>query len=247
MPQGFIQSIEELKTISQPKEILFGTSAPVTSTASQLFKSYAIPNYPAPTQEIAVESVYIPPIFFIKQENSNNNFILTPIMGKIFSNMSVLINEAFSTESNITSVERVEMKFAKQATNVGFSFGTSDNIPKILDLPPLPIDKIALFLNIDYIYSDKPTRIDFSNPESFISSPLSYISINKSFNTAKLKDGCPDVSLYAYNEINQQWDTLDKLQRYKLFDTDEKCGYIIELKHFSKFAVGGTQPPIDET
>jgi hypothetical protein len=76
---------------------------------------------------------------------------------------------------------------------------------------------------------------------------LSYISINKSFNTAKLKDGCPDVSLYAYNEINQQWDTLDKLQRYKLFDTDEKCGYIIELKHFSKFAVGGTQPPIDET
>ncbi len=247
MPQGFIQSIEELKTLSQPKEILFGTSAPVTSTALQLFKSYAIPNYPAPTQEIAVESVYIPPIFFIKQENSNNNFILTPIIGKIFSNMSVLINKAFSTESNITSVERVEMKFAKQATNVGFSFGTSDNLPKILDLPPLPIDKIALFLNIDYIYNDKPTRIDFSNPESFISSPLSYISINKSFNTAKLMDGCPDVSLYAYNEIKQQWDTLDKLQRYKLFDTDEKCGYIIELKHFSKFAVGGIQPPIDET
>lgn len=247
MPQGFIQSIEELKTLSQPKEILFGTSAPVTSTASQLFKSYAIPNYPAPTQEIAVESVYIPPIFFIKQEDSNNNFILTPIIGKIFSNMSVLINKAFSTESNITSVERVEMKFAKQATNVGFSFGTSDNLPKILDLPPLPIDKIALFLNIDYIYNDKPTRIDFSNPESFISSPLSYISINKSFNTAKLMDGCPDVSLYAYNEIKQQWDTLDKLQRYKLFDTDEKCGYIIELKHFSKFAVGGIQPPIDET
>ncbi len=247
MPQGFIQSIEELKTLSQPKEILFGTSAPVTSTALQLFKSYAIPNYPAPTQEIAVESVYIPPIFFIKQENSNNNFILTPIIGKIFSNMSVLINKAFSTESNITSVERVEMKFAKQATNVGFSFGTSDNLPKILDLPPLPIDKIALFLNIDYIYNDKPTRIDFSNPESFISSPLSYISINKSLNTAKLMDGCPDVSLYAYNEIKQQWDTLDKLQRYKLFDTDEKCGYIIELKHFSKFAVGGIQPPIDET
>ena len=46
MPEGFIQSSEELKTLSQPKEILFGTSAPVTSTASQLFKSYAIPNYP---------------------------------------------------------------------------------------------------------------------------------------------------------------------------------------------------------
>ena len=242
MPEGFIQSSEELKTLSQPKEILFGTSAPVTSTASQLFKSYAIPNYPAPTQEIAVESVYIPPIFFIKQENSNNKFLLTPIIGKIFSNMSLLINEPFSTETNTTSVKKLEMKFAKQATNVGFSFGTSDNIPKILDLPPLPIDKIALFLNIDYIYSDKPTRIDFSNPESFIFSPLSYISINKSLNTAKLKDGCPDVSLYAYNEINQQWDTLDKLQRYKLFDTGEKCGYIVELLHFSKFAVGGIQP-----
>ena len=46
MPEGFIQSSEELKTLSQPKEILFGTSAPVTSTASQLFKSYAISNYP---------------------------------------------------------------------------------------------------------------------------------------------------------------------------------------------------------
>ncbi|HSE99258.1 MAG TPA: SpaA isopeptide-forming pilin-related protein [Nitrososphaeraceae archaeon] len=247
MPEGFIQSVEEFRTLSQPKEIVFESPAPVTSTASQLFKSYAIPNYPAPTPEIAVESIYIPPLFFIKQENSNNNFILTPIIGKIFSHMSLLINEAFSTESNTATVERVEMKFAKQATNVGFNFGTSDNIPKNLDLPPLPIDKIALFLNIDYIYSDEPTQMDFSNPESFISSPMSYISINKSLNTDKLIDGCPNVSLYAYNEKNQQWNTLDKLQRYKLFDTEEKCGYVIKFQHFSKFAVGGTQPPVDET
>jgi hypothetical protein len=135
------------------------------------------------------------------------------------------------------------MKFAKQATNVGFSFGTSDNIPKNLDLPPLPINKTALFLNIDYIYSGEPTQIDFSNPESFISSPLSYISINKSLDIDKLNDGCPDVSLYAYNEINEQWNILDKLQRYGLFDTEEKCGYIIKLQHFSKFAVGGIKPP----
>jgi hypothetical protein len=242
MPEGFIQSAEDLKSLKQPKEIIFERSAPVTSTASQLFKSYAIPNYPAPTPEIAAESIYIPPIFFIKQDNSNNNFILTPVIGKIFSNMSVLINEAFSTESNITSVERLEMKFAKQATNVGFSFGTSDNIPKNLDLPTLPIDKIALFLNIDYILSDELTKIDFANPESFISSPLSYIAIDKSLNTDKLKDGCPDVSLYAYNEITQQWDKLDTLQRYKLFDTEDKCGYLLKLQHFSKFAVGGIQP-----
>ena len=242
MPEGFIQFTKELKSLNQPKEIIFGRSAPVTSTASQLFKSYAIPNYPAPTPEIAVESIYIPPIFFIKQDNSNNNFILTPVIGKIFSNMSVLINEAFSTESNITSVERLEMKFAKQATNVGFSFGTSDNIPKNLGLPTLPIDKIALFLNIDYILSDELTKIDFANPESFISSPLSYIAIDKSLNTDKLKDGCPDVSLYAYNEITQQWDKLDTLQRYKLFDTEDKCGYLLKLQHFSKFAVGGIQP-----
>ena len=242
MPEGFIQSAKELKSLNQPKEIIFGRSAPVNSTASQLFKSYAIPNYPAPTPEIAVESIYIPPIFFIKQDNSNNNFILTPIIGKIFSNMSVLINEAFSTESNITSIERLEMKFAKQATNVGFSFGTSDNIPKNLGLPTLPIDKIALFLNIDYILSDELTKIDFANPESFISSPLSYIGIDKSLNTDKLKDGCPDVSLYAYNEITQQWDKLDTLQRHKLFDTEDKCGYLIKLQHFSKFAVGGIQP-----
>ena len=44
MPEGFIQSTKELKSLNQPKEIIFGRSAPVTSTASQLFKSYAIPN-----------------------------------------------------------------------------------------------------------------------------------------------------------------------------------------------------------
>ncbi len=247
MPEGFIQPNEELKTLSQPKDILFETSAPVTSTASQLFKSYAIPNYPAPTPNIAVESIYIPPLFFIKQENSKYNFILTPVIGKIFSNMSLLIKEPFTTESNTTSVEKLEMKFAKQATNVGFSFGISDDIHKNLNLSPLPINKIALFVDIDYIDSDKITRIDFSNSNSFISSPLGYISVNKSLNIHKLKDGCPDLSLYAYNEINQQWNTLDKLQRYKLLDTAEKCGYLIELQHFSKFAVGGIQPPIDET
>jgi hypothetical protein len=71
---------------------------------------------------------------------------------------------------------------------------------------------------------------------------LSYIAIDKSLNTDKLKDGCPDVSLYAYNEITQQWDTLDTLQRHKLFDTEDECGYLIKLQHFSKFAVGGIQP-----
>ncbi len=76
---------------------------------------------------------------------------------------------------------------------------------------------------------------------------MNFISINKSLNTDKLKDGSPDVLLYAYNDITQQWDTLDKLQRYKSLDTDKKCGYLIELQHFSKFAVGGIQPPVDET
>ena len=85
LSEGFIQSIDELKTLSQPKEILFESPAPVTSTASQLFKSYAIPNYPAPTPEIVTESIYVPPLFFIKQDNSKYNFILTPVIGKIFS------------------------------------------------------------------------------------------------------------------------------------------------------------------
>ncbi|HJT85856.1 MAG TPA: hypothetical protein VJ697_15340 [Nitrososphaeraceae archaeon] len=242
MPEGFIQSAEILKNLTEPKEVIFKTSAPITSTAAQLFKSYAIPNYPAPTQLIAKESIYIPPIFYIKQDNSNNNFILTPVIGKIFANMSVLIYKGFSTESNNTSVERLEMKFAKQATNVGFSFGTSDNIPNGLDLPALNIGKIALFLNIDYIYSGDQRFIDFSNPESFITTPLSYISINKYLDTSKLEDGCPDVSLYAYNEIDKQWNILDKLQRYEFLDTQEKCGYVMELPHFSKFAVGGIKP-----
>jgi len=247
LPEGYIQSIEEMKNLSQPQQIFFQSSAPVTSTASQLFKSYSIPNYPAPTPEIAADTIYVPPLFFIKQENSKYNFILTPVIGKIFSNMSVLIKEPFATESNTSSVEKLEMKFAEKATNVGFRFGISDDIHKNLNLPPLPFDKIALFLDIDYIHGNGQTPVDFSNPDSFASSPLGYITINKLLNTNKLKDGCPDLSLYAYNEKNQQWNTLDKLQRYKSLDTDKKCGYLIELQHFSKFAVGGIQPPVDET
>ena len=116
--------------------------------------------------------------------------------------MSVLINEAFSTESNITSVERLEMKFAKQANDVGFSLEHQIIFLKTLVFPLYLLIKLHYSLNIYYILSDE-LEIYFANPESFISSPLSYIAIDKSLNTDKLKNGCSYVSLYAYNEITQ--------------------------------------------
>jgi hypothetical protein len=67
------------------------------------------------------------------------------------------------------------MKFAKNANNVGFSFGISDTIPTSFRLPKVPVDTMVLFINVGYIGTGGGVTaakvVNFSNPESFVPSP----------------------------------------------------------------------------
>jgi hypothetical protein len=115
-----------------------------------------------------------------------------------------------------------------------------------LRLPRVPVDIVALFMNIGYIGegvgATAATKVlNFSNPKSFASSPDISILVSKSsrLSIAKLPDGCPDISLYSFNESVAKWQQLDKPIRAAMLDGHDECGYILQTQHFSKFAVGG--------
>jgi hypothetical protein len=135
------------------------------------------------------------------------------------------------------------MKFAGNANNIGFSFGVSDIIPTSFRLPRVPVDSLALFVNVGYIGETAKIKVaNFSDPNSFATSPDISILVSKSspqLNISKLPDGCPDVKLYSFNEFDAKWQQLDKPIRSATLDTHDECGYILQTQHFSKFAVGG--------
>jgi hypothetical protein len=127
------------------KPITFKTSVPATTSASQIYKLFKIPTYPAPVKDIASHVIYVSPAFVIEQQGSGNNtFTLTPIIAKIFPGMTVMLNHNSSVGSGLAKVENVKMKFAESANNIGFSFGISDNIPTSFRLPRVPVDSVAL-------------------------------------------------------------------------------------------------------
>jgi hypothetical protein len=258
LPSGLLVSSEKqtinstINASSSLKAITFKTSVPATTPASQIYKLLKIPTYPAPVRDIASHVIYVSPAFVVKQQGSRNNtFTLTPIIAKIFPGMTVLLNHNSSVESGLAKVENVKMKFANNigfhhANNIGFSFGISDNTPTSLRLPRVPVDIVALFMNIGYIGegvgATAATKVvNFSNPKSFASSPDISILVSKSsrLSIAKLPDGCPDISLYSFNESVAKWQQLDKPIRAAILDVHDECGYILQTQHFSKFAVGG--------
>jgi hypothetical protein len=217
---------------------------PPSATALQIYKLFKIPTYPAPVKDIASHVIYVSPAFVVKQQGSGNASVrLTPIIAKIFPGMTVLLNDNSAVGSGLTKVENVKMKFAQDANNVGFSFGISDNIPTSFRLPKVPVDTVALFMNIDYI-GGAPAGVkvaNFSNSKSFASSPDINILVSKSPDLfiTKLPDGCPDIRLYSFNESVAKWQRLDNPTRAAMLDVHDKCGYSLHTQHFSKFAVGG--------
>ena len=258
LPSGLLVSSEKqtinstINASSSLKAITFKTSVPATTSASQIYNLFKVPTYPAPVKDIASHVIYVSPAFVVKQKGSGNNtFILTPVIAKIFPGMTVLLNHNSSVGSELAKVENVRMKFADNigfhhADNIGFSFGISDNIPTSLRLPRVPVDIVALFMNIDYIGEGVGTTagikvVNFSNPKSFASSPDISILVSKSsrLSIAKLPDGCPNISLYSFNESVAKWQQLDKPIRAAMLDVHDECGYILQTQHFSKFAVGG--------
>jgi hypothetical protein len=260
LPSGLLVSSEKqsinstINASSSLKPITFKTSVPATTSASQIYKLLKIPTYPSPVKDIASHVIYVSPFFVVEQQGpGNNTFTLTPIIAKIFPGMTVLLNHNSSVGSGLAKVENIRMKFADNigfhhANNIGFSFGISDNTPTSLRLPRVPVDIVALFMNIGYIGegvgATAATKVvNFSNPKSFASSPDISILVSKSsrLSIAKLPDGCPDISLYSFNESVAKWQQLDKPIRAAILDVHDECGYMLQTQHFSKFAVGGTK------
>jgi len=92
------------------------------------------------------------------------------------------------------------MRFAQEGTDIGFSFGISDTIPDILKLPKVPFDALALFLNIDFVKGIEVKKgLNFTNPNSFESSPQFNILVSRSLDMTKLPDGCANISLLSFD------------------------------------------------
>jgi hypothetical protein len=251
LPSGILVSSEKQKLVSNINEsslvlkpVIFNTSVSATASASQLYELFKIPTYPAPVKDIAPNVAYVSPAFIVKQQRIGNATItLTPIIAKTFPNMTLLLNNNSFVGSGLAKVQNLKMKFAQEANNVGFSFGISNNIPSSFVIPKIPVDAIALFMNIGYV-GGKTTAakiVNFSNSKSFASSPDINIVVSKSLDTAKLADGCPDINLYSFKESATKWTQLDKPLRIPSLDINDKCGYSLHTQHFSKFAVGGVK------
>lgn len=215
-----------------PPAVILAAPESATATASQLFASYGIPTYTIRSSTSACV-IFIPPVFIVHQLGGGT-FMLTPIIAKIFPGLNVLLRQSIKTK--LASVEQILMKFAEGGKKVGFSFGISGNIPRAFRLPPLPVNTVALFLNVDFVGQ---VVIPFSSPAAFESSPLIQILISKALATTKLTDGCPSIGLYTFNQSTNHWQTLSKPIRTPAIDKTGECGFTLQPGHFSKFAVGG--------
>lgn len=245
LPPGFIGTtateIRQESTILQP--VVFKASRPPNATASEVYDSLKIPTYPAPVKSISSSITYLSPVFVVPQaDGSVGNFLLTPIIAKTFPGMSLLVKQDSSTIMQIAEVQDIMMQFANESSNVGFSFGISDLIPKTLMLPKPPVESLK-FIDVDFVGSTTDSRYaDFSNTDSFVTSPQMGITVARSANLTKLQDGCPDIKLFVLDESQNLWKTLSKPLRDKTHDTEAGCAYILVLDHFSKFSVGGVRP-----
>lgn len=251
LPPGFIGTseteIRQESTILQP--VVFKSSRPPNATASEVYDSLKIPTYPAPVKNVSSSITYLSPVFVVPQANeSDGNFLLTPIIAKTFPGMSLLVKQDSSTIMKIAEVQDIMMQFANESSNVGFSFGIADSIPKTLKLPKPPIESLK-FIDVDFVGTTTDNRYaDFSNTGSFISSPQMGITVDRTANLTKLQDGCPDIKLFALDESEKNlWENLAKPLRDKTRDTEASCAYILDLGHFSKFSVGGVRPSSPQT
>lgn len=232
IPDARLASQERVGEITFAIEsVVFNITAPASSTGQELFESFLVPTYPNPTESVAPSSVYVVPAFVIPYEGTNNNFVLTPVIGKVFPGMGLSLKQASFVETNVAKVERINMTFNRAGTDVGFSFGISDTTPPGTPNPPL--DAPALFLDVGFIGD-----IDFSDPSAFQISPNIDILVNKTLpGFPELPNGCPDFRLLFFN--GNEWEEVQKLNPTGNFT--DFCPFTLLPEHFSKFAVGGVK------
>jgi hypothetical protein len=251
LPPGFIGTTEaqirQESTYLQP--VVFKASRPANTTATEIYDSLKIPTYPAPVKNISSSITYLSPVFVVPQtDESEGNFLLTPIIAKAFPGMSLLVEQVSSTSGKIAEMQDIKLQFANESSNVGFSFGISDSIPKSLMLPKPPVESVK-FIDVDFVGTATGNKYtNFSNTHSFTTSPQIGITVNKSANFSRLEDGCPDIRLFTLDESDENmWKELSEPTRNKIHDTETGCAYILELEHFSKFSVGGVRPSSPQT
>jgi hypothetical protein len=213
------------------ESIVFNLTAPASSTGQELFEFFLIPTYPNPTEDVADGATYVAPAFVIPYSTSNNNFVLTPVIGRVFPGMTLTLLQASFVEAEVAKVERLNMTFNVEGNNVGFSFGISDSPPP--GTPDPDLDATALFLDVGFVGD-----VDFSNPSAFQSSPKIDILVNKTLpGFPELPNGCPDFRLLFFN--GEEWEEVQKLNPTGNFT--DFCPFTLEPEHFSKFAVGGVK------
>ena len=252
-PALIVTSEEELKNQSG-RNVTFGVPILFNTTAAEIFHKFNIPIYQTPKKSIARDVIFSPPTFLIRQTGHDNLtnggfFSVTPVLEKVYRNMTLLINGFPSMENQSTGIEQIKLKFAKDGTRVGLSFGTSSEIPTKFNITQPKSFNTTLFLNIDYIGNEssksnlkKSKSLNLSSTESFFSSPEVTLQVSKSLNAEKLNDGCPKIKSGVFNDITRKWQPLN-VTRSSTTDSESTCGYQLLIGHLSKFAVGDVVPP----
>lgn len=246
LPEARIATPATVEQLTSPiRSVVFDITASPELSGAEIIDLFDIPTYPAPAQDVAEQVIYVVPATVIPYEGSKNNFVLTPIIDRVFPGLQLFVNQASFVESQAAQVKRVTMTFNVVATDVGFSFGISDVPPP--ETPPHPLNAPALFLDVGHVGKDTGGNdVDFSDPNMFQSSPKIEILVKKSLpNFPQLPNGCPDFKVFLLKGSN--WVPIEKLDLTQ--EGAEDCEFSLEPDHFSKFAVGGvkgTQVVTDE-
>lgn len=234
LPSAQIVTLSTLNMLTPTESLNFELTASETLTGAQIIDQFEIPTYPGPVESIAPQVIYSVPAVVIPYDGSANNFVLTPVIAKVFPGLVLFMNQSSFVESEVASVRHVNMTFNVEGNNVGFSFGITDTRPPGTPKPPL--DSPALFLDIGFVGD-----VDFSDPDAFLSSPKIDILVNKTLTGFDdLPDGCSDFVMLFFDEDDNEWKTIQKL-RNPTIDTEDECGYTLLPEHFSTFAVGGVK------
>jgi len=229
MPAAQIVTAATLDTLLPTESLNLETATSNALTGEQIIDEFDIPTYPGPAQSIAADVIYSVPAVVIPYEGSENNFVLTPVIDKVYPGLTLLLNQSSFVESQLARVREINMTFNVEGTYIGFSFGISDTRPP--ETPPPQLDVPALFLDVGFVGD-----VDFSDPNAFQSSPKIDILVNKTLpGFPELPNGCPDFKLLFFDGTD--WTEVQKLEPTGNFT--DFCPFTLEPEHFSKFGVGG--------
>ncbi|HEX2556952.1 MAG TPA: SpaA isopeptide-forming pilin-related protein, partial [Nitrososphaera sp.] len=245
LPAALLVSSEG-QIAAPPLPITFATAAPQTFTTQQLLDLFSIPTYPALEPDLARNNVYVSPAILVDHEGLNSQFLMTPLLEQVFPDMTLMLRQDVAVPSGNVTIKQVEMTFsdAGAGSDVAFSFSLTETVPPDTITPPAEvIGKSVLYMTTDYVGDFGISS--FSEEEAFDSPPKVTILVDKDAGVKLLNDGCPDLVLFMFNELTEQWEQVRQAVRDPAIDSGESCGYIVEPDHFSKFAVGGVKLATD--